>query len=60
MLFAWIARRTEVDLCRAPDAFLLAVDFLQIPGAKEDEAVRIFVEFKRMESAVKGLYAGIW
>ena len=27
----------------------------EIPGAAEDEAVRIFVEFKRMESAIKAL-----
>ena len=28
--------------------------FYQIPGAPEEEAVRIFVEFQRMESAIKG------
>jgi len=27
----------------------------EIPGASEEEAVRIFVEFKRMESAIKAL-----
>lgn len=28
--------------------------FLQIPDVAEDEAVRIFIEFERMESAIKG------
>ena len=26
----------------------------QIPGAPDDEAVRIFLEFERVESAIKG------
>lgn len=28
--------------------------FFQIPGAPDDEAVRIFLEFERVESAIKG------
>jgi hypothetical protein len=32
----------------------------EIPDAPEDEAVRIFVEFKRVESAVKGTYLVQW
>lgn len=27
---------------------------IQIPGAVDDEAVRIFLEFERVESAIKG------
>ena len=34
---------------------LLITFYLQIPGAPEDECVRIFVEFERMESAIKGI-----
>lgn len=33
----------------------LTLSFLfQIPGAPDDEAVRIFLEFERVESAIKG------
>ena len=28
--------------------------WFQIPGAVEEEAVRIFLEFERLESAIKG------
>jgi len=31
------------------------VIIFEIPGTVEEEAVRIFVEFKRMEAAIKGL-----
>lgn len=30
------------------------VIIFEIPGTVEEEAVRIFVEFKRMEAAIKG------
>ena len=33
------------------------INITQIPhGALDDEAVRIFVEFTRLESAIKGMY----
>ena len=40
------------SFCRWEKRFFSFV--LQIPDAPEDEAVRIFVEFKRVESAIKG------
>ena len=37
------------------DIFTYCTPFLfQIPGAPDDEAVRIFLEFERVESAIKG------
>jgi splicing factor 45 len=30
------------------------VVIFEVPNAEEEEAVRIFVEFKRMEAAIKG------
>ena len=37
------------------DIFSYYTPFLfQIPGAPDDEAVRIFLEFERVESAIKG------
>ena len=37
------------------DIFSYCTPFLfQIPGAPDDEAVRIFLEFERVESAIKG------
>lgn len=32
----------------------MGVVLFQIPGAPDDEAVRIFLEFERVESAIKG------
>ena len=32
------------------------VIIFEIPGTVEEEAVRIFVEFKRMEAAIKGWF----
>jgi hypothetical protein len=34
--------------------FLILYFLFQIPGAPDDEAVRIFLEFERVESAIKG------
>lgn len=34
----------------------MGVVLFQIPGAPDDEAVRIFLEFERVESAIKGRY----
>ena len=33
---------------------LLLTTFLQMPDASDDEAVRIFVEFEKIDSAIKG------
>lgn len=34
----------------------LVMLWFQIPNTPEEEAVRIFVEFKRIESAIKGMW----
>jgi len=41
--------------CQTKYGDIVKVIIFEIPGAHEEEAVRIFVEFKRMESAIKAL-----
>lgn len=42
------------DECNTKYGDVVKVVIYEIPNTPADEAVRIFVEFKRMESAIKG------
>lgn len=42
------------DECNTKYGDVVKVVIYEIPNNPADEAVRIFVEFKRMESAIKG------
>jgi len=44
------------DECHGKYGDVIKVIIFEMPGAPHDEAIRIFVEFKRIESAIKGLY----
>jgi splicing factor 45 len=40
--------------CQTKYGDVIKVVIFEVPNAEEEEAVRIFVEFKRMEAAIKG------
>lgn len=42
------------DECNVKYGEVIKVLIFEIPEAPSDEAIRIFVEFKRIESAIKG------
>lgn len=44
------------DECNTKYGEVIKVLIFEMPGAAHDEAIRIFVEFKRIESAIKGSY----
>lgn len=43
------------DECNTKYGDVIKVIIFEIPGAPSDEGVRIFVEFKRIESAIKAV-----
>ena len=42
------------DECNTKYGEVIKVLIFEMPGVAHDEAIRIFVEFKRIESAIKG------
>ena len=42
------------DECQTKYGDVNKVVIFEVPNVSDDEAVRIFVEFKRMEAAIKG------
>lgn len=44
------------DECNSKYGDVVKVIIYEIPDVPSDEAVRIFVEFKRIESAIKGIF----
>lgn len=47
------------DECNTKYGEVVKVLIFEMPEAPQDEAIRIFVEFKRIESAIKGLLCTI-
>lgn len=45
------------DECNTKYGDVHKVVIFEIPNATPEEAVRIFVEFKRVESAIKGIFS---
>ena len=44
------------DECNTKYGEVIKVLIFEMPDAPQDEAIRIFVEFKRIESAIKGVF----